>query len=444
MFIKRFNIRNLIIALLVIGVDFMGCGALQAAPRSVPEINANPQTLNGLRFSHNNLQRLDIQNAHIKGLVFDNVQADNSRFINVTFENCKFTRVNFQSCRFENVAFKNCVIQGRGNPQDINNSTIFRYSVFKDVLFESTKLDNVMADDISGEGGYVYFRNMREVYPRGGTPDDDGQYAVLYGSDMHFRIVDSDLTKADLFIGLHSNSSFYAQNSKFSDLEMRSAYIYIENCTLRNTSMFSMNTMVITRSVLDDTDATTRKACYYAYNRYFGEGYSGPFNRKRCNIINGYDNAPVHVAHDDPAPAPLGIFCGHATVSNIHLQEPSMMNKAGNSKWGRELILNLRNVRISGGDWGYLEINGGNWENVTIEPTIRVDKTWLKNIKAFNLEYPQGEPWKHESKYGKPGEFSLDITPVAKPFAWPEAHVPTPKDIGLEWWPSEPGYRSGK
>ena len=427
MLIKALNIRNVVMALVVIGGVFMVPNTPHAAPRSVAEINANPQVLNGLRFSKTDMKRLDIQNVHIKGMVFDNIQADNSRFINVTFENCTFTLVNFQSCRFENVAFINCVIQGRGDPKDINNSTIFRYSVFKDVLFENTKMNNVIADNISGEGGYVYFRNMHEVSPRG------GEGPILVGSDLHCCVVDSNFTKANFLIRGNNNTSFYARNSKFTKATLQSGHIYIENCGLKEMPISSTGTMVVTRSVLDGVNASSDKICYYAYNQYIdSRGIDSDLNQELGNDIFGYDGSEVYVLHKDSSPALLGFSAGRITATDINLHNP-MLTQLGEPKY--PLSLNLRNVRISGGYWAVLTVDSGKWENVSIEPTVLVDRVKLDKIQAFNLEYPKGEPWKKE------GEFSLDITRVSKPFSWPEVRVPTPADMGLEWWPSEPGYR---
>ncbi|MDL2207376.1 hypothetical protein LJB82_01470 [Desulfovibrio sp. OttesenSCG-928-M16] len=36
-------------------------------------------------------------------------------------------------------------------------------------------------------------------------------------------------------------------------------------------------------------------------------------------------------------------------------------------------------------------------------------------------------------------EFNNTVSPT--PFDWPKVKVPTPEDLGLEWWPTEPGYK---
>lgn len=430
MLTKSLSVRSLVIVLLVIGGIFMESGNLLAAPKSVADINANPQVLSGLRFSKGDMSGLNIQNAHIKGLQFDDIQAPVSRFTNVTFENCSFTKVNFQSCRFENVAFKNCQIQGRGNHEDINNSTIFRYSVFKDVLFENTKMNNVIADSISGEGGYVYFRNMREVYTRG------GEGTILSSSNLHCRVVDSNLTKAKFLVSSSQSASFYAKNSKFSDLRLQSNHTYIEKCSLNDIVMYSTETAVVTKCLLDDTKIASKKAGYYVNNQYIESGeVDDIFNQRLGSGIEGRDGSPVYVMQSDTTPVILRFTGGQVTACNITLKTP-ILGQFGKTK--PPLSLNLRNVRILGGNWSSLELESGNWENVTIEPPLRVKRVKLNKIQAYNLEFPKGDPWKKE------GEFSLDITRVFKPFDWPEVRVPTPEDMGLEWWPSEPGYHQEK
>lgn len=424
---KTITIRYLITFLLVLGGFFMGAGSLHAAPKSVAEINANPQILSGLRFSKGDMSGLNIQNVHIIGMEFHDIQADNSTFINVTFENCSFTLVNFQSCRFENVAFKNCVIQGEGDPKDINNTTIFRYSVFKNVLFENTKMKNVIADGISGEGGYVYFRNMRDVYTR------DGDAEILAGANLNCRVVDSALVKASFLIRGENDTTFFARNSKFSGITLQSGLTYIENCSLKETAVSSKDTLVLISSLLDAVQISLKKKGYFVYNQYKdSRGIDDELRQEIGNDIAGYDSSEVYVVHKDPAPALLGFSAGLVTASNINLHHP-MLAQFGKSK--PPFSLNLRNVRITGGYWAALTLDGGNWENVSIEPPVYVDRIKLKKIQAYNLEFPKGEPWKKE------GEFSLDITRVSKPFTWPEIKVPTPADMGLEWWPSEPGYR---
>jgi uncharacterized protein YjbI with pentapeptide repeats len=344
---KYLNTRSFVIALLVIGGAFAAYRILPSIPKSVADINANPQVLNGRRFHKGDLPYLNIQNVHIRGLVFDDIQADGSRFKNVTFEKCSFTLVNFQSCRFENVAFKNCVIRGWGNPRDINNTTIFRYSVFKNVLFENTKMRNVMADSISGEGGYVCFRNMRDVRARGG---DDGN--LLVGYDLYCRVVDSDFAKAAFLVG-DEDSSFYARNSTFSKLSLQTGRTYIENCDLIDISMSSSKGAVVKDSLLDGTSMSLFESSYFDCNRYIDSGEPGPFllSQKRGNIIFGRDNSPVYVVHQDAAPALLGFSSGHVTAANITLRDPVMINQAGERK--ESLSLNLRNVRILGGYWHF-------------------------------------------------------------------------------------------
>ncbi|MDR1242648.1 MAG: pentapeptide repeat-containing protein [Deltaproteobacteria bacterium] len=426
---KSIRLRHLVIAALVIGGMFMVYRALPSMPKSVDEINADPRILSGLNFYKGSLEGIDVQDVRIKELVLDDIQVEHSSFRNVTFEKCVFTRVKFQDCRFENVAFKDCLLRGRGYVKDRDSSTIFRHSVFKDVLFENSKMNNVVADLISGEGGYVYFRNMREIKASGWNGN------ILSGTDLHCRVLDSDFAQVDFFIYGNNNASFYARNSNFSKVSLLSGKTRIEQCRLRDTEISAEDITLVSDSLLDHTSMYSYKSCYYVHNRYT-DSSEVKEELKEGNRVTGYDHSPVYVAHQDAAPARLGFNAGRVSAADITLQDPTMVNQAVDRK--PPLRLNLRNVRIVGGFWHLLLIDGGQWENVAIEPSVRVDETTLKNIQAYNLEFPEGDPWKKE------GKFSPDITRSEQPFDWPEVRVPTPADMGLEWWPTEPGYHPEK
>ena len=93
--------------------------------------------------------------------------------------------------------------------------------------------------------------------------------------------------------------------------------------------------------------------------------------------------------------------------------------------------LDLRNVQIKGGSWRYLRLLSGQWENVVIEPPVIVDKSRLENVAAYNLQFPQGEPWSEVEESEGPLYFGVTRRPT--PFAWEEVHVPEPVDWGIAW-----------
>ena len=87
--------------------------------------------------------------------------------------------------------------------------------------------------------------------------------------------------------------------------------------------------------------------------------------------------------------------------------------------------LNMKNVRINGGDWANSEVINGQWENVQIYPNVYVsDETTLwGDIKVRNVTFPEGSPWKE----GR----GVTLVESKTPFVWPEIKIPTPEELGL-------------
>ena len=78
-----------------------------------------------------------------------------------------------------------------------------------------------------------------------------------------------------------------------------------------------------------------------------------------------------------------------------------------------------------------MRLLSGQWENVVIEPPVIVDKSRLENVAAYNLQFPQGEPWSEVGESEGPLYFGVTRRPT--PFAWEEVHVPEPEDWGIAW-----------
>ena len=118
---------------------------------------------------------------------------------------------------------------------------------------------------------------------------------------------------------------------------------------------------------------------------------------------------------------------GNLEARDIVLASPILGSKAGEVT----RRLDLRNVQIKGGSWRYLRLLSGQWENVVIEPPVIVDKSRLENVAAYNLQFPQGEPWSEVEESEGPLYFGVTRRPT--PFAWEEVHVPEPEDWGIAW-----------
>ncbi|SHN71490.1 hypothetical protein [Desulfovibrio litoralis] len=85
----------------------------------------------------------------------------------------------------------------------------------------------------------------------------------------------------------------------------------------------------------------------------------------------------------------------------------------------------FKNVTIRGGDWKNLELLGGKWENVNIYPEINMDNASIDNVKAYNVNYPEGAPFR-----GTPtGKTTINVSKT--PLDWPEIHVPTFEELGF-------------
>jgi uncharacterized protein YjbI with pentapeptide repeats len=433
MTMRQYRIAIIIAAIFLGVVVMMGYHALPNAPKTVAEINANPQLLNGLRFSKGSLKGLVLRNAHIRGMVFNDIQAPESIIENVTFENCVFTKTNFRWSYFENVAFINCTMLNDGDPEDINNTTIFEYSRMNNILFDNTKMRHVIIHGIDGNGGYFLLRNMNDVVPRGGT----GQ--IIIACDLHCRIDNSNFPTSGVIVeGDEKKNSIYVQNSRLNNLFLKSTNIYIYNSILSSGSLMSDNDAVIKDSTITHTALAVVRKGYFVNNAYPTHGapqedlYAKGFMRYGLSEIAADIGGHAYVLGSAGEPCHLGFFTGNVTIQNIMLKQPLFW--LGN-KENPNTIINMKNVTLQGGVFTGLRVKGGMWENVSIEPTVLINDASITNVKAYRLEFTKGEPWRKE------GSFTFDVQTCYQPFEWEEIHVPTPEEMGLTWWPErDPGY----
>jgi hypothetical protein len=88
---------------------------------------------------------------------------------------------------------------------------------------------------------------------------------------------------------------------------------------------------------------------------------------------------------------------------------------------------NLRNVRILGGRWHDFNLKGGHWENVELYPPIEITGAppqFGDDVIFYKVTAPQGGPFKEG--------MSFIVSTTKQPFDWPEIHVPTLEEMGID------------
>lgn len=406
------------------------------------KIKANPARLNGRHLSGVELEELEIRNTVIKGLVMVNVRAIKTKASNVTFENCTFKGVDMRYSHFENVAFKRCRFEASGDPDQPDNVTSFDYSTMKDVLFEQSVIHDGWFVGLEGQGGYIYLDRITDAYGRGGAKGS-GWGPLFTGKNIHFRVKDSRIRGALRSSG--EEGSIWARDSRFVTGHLSTHQsVFVEHCTLDPALVEGKKLLVIRDSLVANAKVVPEDKGYLVNNTYPAPAdgtrfvwYAHDSRRTyRGCAVKPTPEARTVVIHADPAPACLSFWNGVNFVSNINLLLPriSQIDELETSF----TELNLKNVTLLGGFIGGLNLLGGQWENVRIEPLVYVKNTRINNVKVHKLSFPKGDPWNRK------GPLEFNYTESSTPFKWPEFAIPEPKDLGLEWWPATPGYNSAK
>lgn len=412
----------------ILGVLLMTACSTDGSRMDTAEINALPEKLSGMHVSGGRIRGLKLHNAAIRGMVMSNVDAWESEFSNITFENCTFSDVDFAHSVFENVAFINCTLQPSGLPVR-DNLTGFEFATMRDVLFDGGKLDRVSFGLLAGDNSFVYFRNLHEAMAEGD---------IIGGSHMRLRV--ENCTLEGNLDAYQENSSIWMKNVTMKRGNVSGQKVYLENCSLPTRGKIGGDTLVIKGSNLPLVELTASEQIYLVNNLYPNpEGEAKVINsivktkRYHTSIIRPLERVLVYIEHGDPQPAFLTFARGNISVRGMNLFAPEVSNPRTQDKVIH--YLNFRDVSIQGGGaWHNLDMQGGQWENVSIEPAIAVSNTTIQNIKAYNLRFPKGDPWDRQ------GDFTFEYTESPSPFEWPEVHVPTPEELGLEWWTATPGY----
>jgi hypothetical protein len=136
----------------------------------------------------------------------------------------------------------------------------------------------------------------------------------------------------------------------------------------------------------------------------------------------GNDETKIFIDGGDMNDADMVITSGQVTIRNLGLK-----NAWFTSDENPTISLNLKDVTINGANFLDLELKNGQWENVKIYPSVKVQNTKIENLKVYNVTFPHGKPWVDASS-----ETSIDLIESSKPFEWPEVHVPTPEELGLK------------
>jgi len=422
--------NNVIIVLIILaslmnvtGSDAMGTHNIRL---TISEVNADPTLLSNKYIEKVELKGLNLKNAVITNLTMKNVNAMNGIFENITFESCTFMKARFDDGKFINVAFRNCKISSIDDSKNYESITTFTSSIFENVIFYNTELSYVRFDGISGNNGFVLFKNITRDKPRGEAP-------LFSISNAQVRVSDSIINGV---IAGRKNVHAITKNSQYIE-----GGIYCDNNFIINTKMQDMieaggfKHLVIRDSVVDGDVSVNGGKGYLVNNKYLW-GTRESLSGKTVTMGVGLHAKPddsIYVVAKDNEPCSFRIFGGNVTLKGFTLMDTLI---GGLFKEEPPITtLNLKDVVMQGGRWGDLRLLGGQWENVRIEPPVLVDRTSIKNLRYYRLDFPKGPPW------NKKGEFVIEATENQTPFVWEEPKIPTPEDLGMVWWPKvEPGY----
>jgi uncharacterized protein YjbI with pentapeptide repeats len=147
-----------------------------------------------------------------------------------------------------------------------------------------------------------------------------------------------------------------------------------------------------------------------------------PYKTNIRSSLNGSKTTNIYIVGNNQKNAQLNILGGNVTISNLDCINLLV------TKWVEGVnSLNLFNVKIYGANFEDLILYGGQWENVEIYPPINVPNAKIENLNVYNVSFPKGRPWVESTPYT-----DIKITESPIPFVWPNIHVPTPEELGLD------------
>ncbi len=398
---------------LIIAILFVFLNSFAGA---TPHLSSTVQRFNDHSFVGVELCDLRLENTIIRNMILEDVIASGAHFHNIVFDNCRFLRVDLRHSFFENVVFRNCILESGKAADGTSRLTSFEGSSMKDVLFEQSRLYKVRLAELQGAGGSVSFKKMTDIVP------EEGCELLLSGRELRIGVEDSLISggKIKVQMGEKNKSFLMARNSIFSGFSGYCDAIFMQDCTIADSHLGAAE-MVVRDSSLSGTEVLCTDKGYLAYNHYPAD------SRGSSNAVRALGKGKLYILHRDPTPAYLSLGGGNLEARNITLASPMLGSKTGEVT----RRLDLRNVILKGGSWCSLRLLRGQWENVVIEPPVIVHESRLENVAAYNLQFPQGEPWSGIEDSEGSLYFGLMRRPV--PFSWEDVRVPVPEDWGFAW-----------
>jgi uncharacterized protein YjbI with pentapeptide repeats len=373
-------------------------------PRTTAELNWKPELLNGLTLRNGELDDLNFENVTLKDVTFKEVIFRRPRFKNVIFENCNFEGSRFSSGVYDGVLFKGGSMQpttshGKIQPQELS------YSQFSNVVLDGVKIHG---GKLSGTGDLVIFKNMPDI-------NGFGSHRPSFFSGTGNRVrIDNCIVKNTGFV--HDEGKVYVTNSTFRNATLggQPDVAYIEKCYANN-GITGAKICVATNCDLMALYLGGGEA-YFINNTY----------REKIETSQGFktfgdEKTFIYIIGNGSTVIPYNALGGNVTITGSVLKNPYFTKE-------RDIqSLNLRNVTIRGGEWIKSKVLGGQWENVKIYPPVDITDAVIKNIRGYNVTFPEGPPWTGNSR----GQAEMIVSKT--PFTWPEIHVPTPEELGLIW-----------
>jgi uncharacterized protein YjbI with pentapeptide repeats len=395
------------------------------------EINADPSILNG-RTIHGSsirnhmLYRLRMENMTLTNTTLNGITFPEFYFKNVIFENCSFINCEFYEGALEEVIFKGGLMSNSSRRERAYRHDWYLVNVNKIVL-DGVSMRGVRLMGIGN--GSLTFKNMGDFrdYENGG--------AILNGGKLRLRIDNCQLDGENSGIQLckigssdDQDCTIYATNSKFtngSGLSGSKGKFYIDNCEFTGRASLGYPQVMVVKNSILDIEETDQGDLYFVNNKYltrtgrYGVAVQSAVNGKNVYFIN--DDTAMKSADGSENTNFLAIYIGGGgvNISNADVHKPTIMGDID--------YINLRNVRILGGRWHNLNLKGGHWENVELYPDIEITGAppqFGDDVKFCNVTTPQGSP------FNTPVQFT--VTESRQPFAWPEVHVPTLQEMGID------------
>jgi uncharacterized protein YjbI with pentapeptide repeats len=375
----------------------------------------NPSALSGKKITCDIDGDFVLENAVIKRATFANSKIWRSTIRNVTFENCTFSQTHFMTVTFENVIFKGGSVSYRPNPRYLADDTSF-----EDVIFENVVMDGVTLNGarfIIGCSGTnltlknLHIKNKNITFFIGDSKlvldncKASGEWLANLGGGETTVFINNCEFRDHSGVGGHCKS-VYIKNSKFLD------WSYVGGGT----------TTVIENSVLTGKIGIGNiRELYLINNQHL------PSNPKE--LTTGRTTLQTHIEGK--------VFldgrnfqnaCLTVVSGSVYIRDLDCINLVV-ARADKKLIpqtLDLENVNIKGLIFLRLDLKSARWQNVTMEPPIRLENVKIPMLQTYNVSLPQ-----EFIMGGTSGDNLIKITENPKPFDFPPIVAPTPESLGV-------------